>query len=123
MGRIGRDVIDTVRERIDIAAVGGQVVTLKKKGTSLVGLSPFHQEKTPSFNVVPAKGIFHCFGCGEGGDAFAFVMKTRGIPFADAVGCRSRPLRSFSQSACSNWRRFLVALLSLRQPQQGRGRR
>jgi DNA primase len=85
MGRIGRDVIDTVRERIDIAAVVGQVVTLKKKGSSLVGLCPFHQEKTPSFNVVPAKGIYHCFGCGEGGDAFQFVMKTRGIPFADAV--------------------------------------
>ena len=85
MGRIGRDVIDTVRERLDIAAVVGQVVTLKKRGSSLVGLCPFHQEKTPSFNVVPAKGIYHCFGCGEGGDAFQFVMKTRGIPFADAV--------------------------------------
>jgi DNA primase len=85
MGRIGRDVIDTVRERIDIAVVVGQVVTLKKKGSSLVGLCPFHQEKTPSFNVVPGKGIYHCFGCGEGGDAFQFVMKTRGIPFADAV--------------------------------------
>jgi DNA primase len=85
MGRIGRDVIDTVRERLDIATVVGQVVTLKKKGSSLVGLCPFHQEKTPSFNVVPHKGIYHCFGCGEGGDAFQFVMKTRGIPFADAV--------------------------------------
>jgi DNA primase len=85
MGRIGRDVIDTVRERLDIATVVGQVVTLKKKGSSLVGLCPFHQEKTPSFNVVPAKGIYHCFGCGEGGDAFQFLMKTRGIPFADAV--------------------------------------
>ncbi len=85
MGKIGRDVIDTVRERLDIAAVVGQIVTLKKKGSSLVGLCPFHQEKTPSFNVVPAKGIYHCFGCGEGGDAFQFVMKTRGIPFADAV--------------------------------------
>src|SRR6185436_9278362 len=85
MGRIARDVIDTVRERVDIAAVVGQVVTLKKKGSSLMGLCPFHQEKSPSFNVVPSKGIYHCFGCGEGGDAFQFVMKTRGIPFADAV--------------------------------------
>jgi DNA primase len=85
MGLIDRDVIEAVRERIDIAVVVGQVVTLKKKGSSLVGLCPFHQEKTPSFNVVPSKGLFHCFGCGEGGDAFLFVMKTRGIPFADAV--------------------------------------
>ncbi len=63
----------------------GRHVTLKRSGTSLTGLCPFHPEKTPSFNVVPHKGIFHCFGCGEGGDVFKFVMKVQGISFIEAV--------------------------------------
>ena len=82
---ISRDIIEAIRERVDIADVVSQSVTLKRKGASLVGLCPFHQEKTPSFNVVPHKGIYHCFGCGEGGDVFKFVEKTRGIPFAEVV--------------------------------------
>ena len=82
---IERTVIEAVRDRVDIAEVIGQTVTLKRKGSSLMGLCPFHQEKTPSFAVVPHKGIFHCFGCAEGGDVFKFVMKTRGVEFVDAV--------------------------------------
>ena len=85
MGGIDRSVIEAIRDRIDIAEVVGQTVTLKRAGTSLKGLCPFHTEKTPSFNVVPHKGIFHCFGCGEGGDVFKFVMKTRGVDFVEAV--------------------------------------
>jgi DNA primase len=82
---IDRGIIESIRDRVDIAEIVGQTVTLKRRGTSLVGLCPFHQEKTPSFSVVPHKGIFHCFGCGEGGDIFGFVMKTRGIEFIEAV--------------------------------------
>ena len=82
---IQRDLIDAIRERSDIAEVVGQAVSLKRKGSSLMGLCPFHQEKSPSFSVVPHKGIFHCFGCGEGGDVFKFIMKTRGLSFMEAV--------------------------------------
>jgi DNA primase len=85
MANIDRSVIESIRDRVDIAELVGQTVTLKRAGTSLKGLCPFHQEKTPSFNVVPHKGIFHCFGCGEGGDIFKFVMKTRGVDFIEAV--------------------------------------
>lgn len=83
--RIPREAIEAIRERVSVVDIVGQDVTLKRKGGSLMGLCPFHQEKTPSFSVVPAKGIYHCFGCGEGGDIFAFVQKTRGLSFYEAV--------------------------------------
>jgi len=82
---IPRELIDTIRDRIDLAEVIGQVVTLQRRGSTYVGLCPFHGEKTPSFNVVPAKGIYHCFGCGAGGDAFQFLMQTQGLGFNEAV--------------------------------------
>ena len=64
----------------------GEYVALRRAGAgSLKGLCPFHDEKTPSFNVRPAHGTFHCFGCGEGGDAIAFVMKIEAIGFVEAV--------------------------------------
>ncbi|MEL6348977.1 MAG: DNA primase [Myxococcota bacterium] len=83
--RIPRESIEAIRERVSIVDVVSQEVTLKRKGSSLMGLCPFHQEKTPSFSVVPSKNIFHCFGCNEGGDIFAFVQKTRGLSFYEAV--------------------------------------
>ncbi|MES2639835.1 MAG: DNA primase [Myxococcota bacterium] len=82
---IPRHIVDEVRARTDIAELVGRTVTLRRAGRSYSGLCPFHNEKSPSFNVVPDKGIFHCFGCGEGGDAFAFLMKTRGVSFFEAV--------------------------------------
>lgn len=82
---IPRELIDTIRDRIDLVEVVGQYLSLTRKGSSYVGLCPFHNEKTPSFNVVPAKGIYHCFGCGAGGDAFQFVMQTQGLGFNEAV--------------------------------------
>jgi DNA primase len=80
-------VIESIRDRIDMAELVGQTVSLKRKGQtgSYMGLCPFHKEKTPSFSVTPHKKIFHCFGCGEGGDCFRFVMKTRGLTFPAAV--------------------------------------
>lgn len=82
---IPREIIDQIRERTDILEVVQRHVTLKRRGSSWLGLCPFHQEKTPSFNVVPAKGIYYCFGCGEGGDAFKFIMKMQGLGFMEAV--------------------------------------
>ena len=79
------EIIEQVRSASDIVAVVGEAVPLKRAGASYKGLCPFHQEKSPSFNVVPSKQIFHCFGCGEGGDVFAFVQKFQKIGFGEAL--------------------------------------
>ncbi len=78
-------VVEEVRERADIVEVIGELVPLKRAGKDFRGLCPFHQEKTPSFYVVPAKGFYKCFGCGESGDVFSFLMKHQGLGFQDAV--------------------------------------
>lgn len=78
-------VIKEVAEKNDIIEVVSQTVALKKAGSSYIGLCPFHNEKTPSFSVSPRRGIFKCFGCGEGGDVIGFVMKSEGISFHEAV--------------------------------------
>lgn len=85
MARIPREIVDTIRERTDISEVIGRHVALKRAGRNLVGLCPFHQEKTPSFNVIPDKGIYHCFGCQAGGDVFRFLMTLEGLSFVEAV--------------------------------------
>ena len=77
--------IREVADKNDIRDVISQYVTLKKAGSSYVGLCPFHNEKTPSFSVSPTKGIFHCFGCGEGGNVIHFLMKIENMPFVEAV--------------------------------------
>ncbi len=77
--------IEEVRSRADVVQVIGERVPLKKAGHNFKGLCPFHQEKTPSFMVHPEKQIFHCFGCGEGGDVFTFLMKYEGIEFTEAI--------------------------------------
>jgi DNA primase len=74
-----------IRERIDIANFIGQYVQLRKRGNDLVGLCPFHSEKTPSFHVHPDRGFFKCFGCGTGGDLITFVQKLENASFGDAV--------------------------------------
>jgi len=79
------DVVDEVRTRADIVEIIGEHVALKRAGKDFRALCPFHREKTPSFYVVPAKGFFKCFGCGETGDVFAFLMKHLGLGFNDAV--------------------------------------
>lgn len=77
--------IREVADKNDIRDVISQYVNLKKAGSSYVGLCPFHNEKTASFSVSPQKGIFHCFGCGEGGNVIHFMMKIENIPFVEAV--------------------------------------
>lgn len=77
--------IAEVRERAGIVEVISDYISLKKSGANYLGLCPFHGEKTPSFNVNPARGIFHCFGCGVGGNVVSFVMKMEGISFPEAV--------------------------------------
>jgi DNA primase catalytic core len=74
-----------IRARIDIANFIGQYVPLRKRGNDLVGLCPFHAEKTPSFHVHPDRGFFKCFGCGAGGDVITFVQRLEGAGFGDAV--------------------------------------
>ncbi len=80
-----RHIVEEVRARTDIAEVVGRVVTLKRSGRNLTGLCPFHNERTPSFNVIPEKGIYHCFGCGAGGDVIRFVQQAQGVDFMTAV--------------------------------------
>ncbi len=79
------DVISRVRDSVDIVDLVSGYVSLKKTGRNWVGLCPFHNEKTPSFSVNPAKQIFHCFGCGVGGDAFKFLELQEGLNFPEAV--------------------------------------
>lgn len=76
---------EEVRLAADIVEVVGDYVQLKKAGQSFSGLCPFHNEKTPSFNVNPNLGIYKCFGCGEGGDVFSFLMKMEGVGFTEAI--------------------------------------
>jgi len=76
---------DKVKQQADIVRVIGEYVRLKKAGANFTGLCPFHQEKTPSFAVHPVKQIYHCFGCGVGGDVFQFVMELEKSTFPEAV--------------------------------------
>lgn len=80
-----RQTLDEIRARIDIVDLIGSYITLKRAGTGYKAVCPFHREKTPSFTVHPARQIFHCFGCGAGGDIFGFVMKHENVEFMDAV--------------------------------------
>src|SRR5437016_13632059 len=76
---------DLVKERVDIVQLVGERVQLRKAGRSYSGLCPFHAEKTPSFSVDPDRRTFHCFGCGEKGDVFDWLMKIDGLDKADAL--------------------------------------
>lgn len=82
---IPKEKIEEVRDRASIVEVVGDFVPLKKKGSSYMGLCPFHSEKTPSFSVSEEKKLFYCFGCHASGDAIAFLMKKEGVEFPDAV--------------------------------------
>lgn len=85
MKGVTSEVIAEVRMRAGILEVISETVVLKRAGKDYKGLCPFHGEKTPSFHVNAEKGIFKCFGCGEGGDVFDLVQPTKGLEFTDSV--------------------------------------
>lgn len=105
---IPEEKVREVAERLSIVDVVGEYVSLKRSGANYTGLCPFHGEKTPSFNVNPGREIFHCFGCGAGGNIFSFVMKIEGLSFPEAfrklaaragVAVEERPLTTAEQQA------------------------
>src|SRR5436309_12198262 len=84
-GLIPPDKLEQIRAASDIVDVIGAVLPLKRAGANFTALCPFHQEKSPSFNVNPHKQIFHCFGCHKGGDVFSFVKEYENLTFPEAV--------------------------------------
>ena len=84
-GMVSKDVIDQIRNALDISEVIGSYIQVKRAGHSAKALCPFHKEKTPSFTINPARQAFHCFGCGAGGDVFKFVMLYENVDFPTAL--------------------------------------
>ncbi len=106
--------LEEIRQRADIIEIISPHVTLRKAGRRMVGLCPFHQEKTPSFTVDPESGLWHCFGCKAGGDVFRFVEMIEKVTFREAVELLARkygvaPLRK-SDAAASARRERMIAL-------------
>ena len=85
MARYSEEILEDIRQSNDIVDVISQYVRLKRSGRNFFGLCPFHNEKSPSFSVSPDKQIFHCFGCGVGGNIFTFISKIEGISFREAI--------------------------------------
>jgi DNA primase len=98
--RIPDDIIEKIRSSVSIEDIIGEFVPLKRRGRNFVGLCPFHSEKTPSFNVNPDRQIFHCFGCGAGGNVFTFLSRINNQTFPESV-------------------KFLAERLNIAIPQQG----
>ncbi len=111
-------VVEEIRTRLDLAETIGKEVSLKRAGSTLKGLCPFHSEKTPSFVVFPHSNTWHCFGCGEGGDIFSFVMKRENLSFSEALHLLARQagveLRKPAEAdiAAAKEREQLLAILS-----------
>jgi DNA primase len=85
MANTFEELVSQIKDRLDIVEIVSEQVILKKNGAHYWGLCPFHKEKTPSFSVNPSLGIYKCFGCGEGGDAISFIMKTQNKEFMDVI--------------------------------------
>jgi DNA primase len=85
MSRFSRDTIERVKEAADIVEIVSPYTDLRRSGQRFTGLCPFHEERTPSFSVNPQDKLYHCFGCGEGGDVFKFVEEKEGLGFSEAV--------------------------------------
>jgi len=115
---IPKEKIEEIREKADIVAVVSDYLALKKRGKNYLALCPFHSEKTASFTVSQEKQLFHCFGCGEGGNVFAFVMKMEKVEFPEAVEIVGEKLgiqveKSKSSGALKSYRDRIYDLLSL----------
>jgi DNA primase len=82
--------IDRIRETVDLVDLISEVTKVKKSGRTYMAVCPFHEEKTPSMSVDRARGLYHCFGCGKGGDLFSFVQETQGLDFADSLELLAR---------------------------------
>ncbi len=85
MVRYSDAIIDEIKVNNDIVDIISQYVILKRSGRNFLGLCPFHKEKTPSFSVSPDRQIFHCFGCGVGGDVFSFISKIENVNYKEAI--------------------------------------
>ena len=85
MMKYPKDYLDEIKLRLKVSQVVGKSIKLKKRGKEFIGLSPFKNEKTPSFTVSDEKGFYHCFSTGEHGNIFDFVMKTKSLKFGEAV--------------------------------------
>ncbi len=85
MAMIPPETLELIRSRLDVVELVGEHVQLSRAGRNMKGRCPFHQERTPSFIVSPERQTYHCFGCGEGGDAFSFVMKIENLSFVEAA--------------------------------------
>jgi DNA primase len=84
--RVSREGIDAIKRRNDLAEVVTEHgIELRRRGRTYFGLCPFHREKTPSFGVSREAGLFHCFGCGAGGDVIGFVVRFHGVTFREAL--------------------------------------
>ena len=92
MAQTYQEAVEEIKSRLDIVEVVQRYVVLKKSGANYMGCCPFHKEKTPSFSVNRAKGIFKCFGCGEGGDAISFLMKIQNKDFKEVIGDEAKNL-------------------------------
>ncbi len=82
---IDRETIDRIYAAANIVDIVGEYVTLKRQGVNYQACCPFHQEKTPSFVVSPARGIYKCFGCGKGGNAVNFIMEYENVTYPEAL--------------------------------------
>jgi DNA primase len=115
---IPKEKIEELREKADIVSVISEYVPLKKRGKNYLALCPFHSEKTPSFTVSQEKQLFHCFGCGEGGNVFAFLMKMEKVDFPEAAEILGDKLgihieRAQGSGAAKSYRERLLDLAGL----------
>ena len=85
MARIPKETVDQIIHHADIVEVVGDFVSLKRKGQNMWACCPFHHEKSPSFSVAPAKGLYKCFGCGKAGDVVRFVMDIESVSYPEAI--------------------------------------
>ena len=93
MALITDESIERVRQAADIVEVVSAHTDLRRQGTQMMGLCPFHEERSPSFSVDPARKVYHCFGCGVGGDVIRFMREKDGLDFPSAVELLGRALR------------------------------